>query len=140
MPTKRNIKNEVEDLKPNDGPTEDPLVLNLTGLMHEPGEQRPDRGDSPHPELTVQPWPEQRPDSFNIATPNVIPEPWRSEPTLFVHTCENAEKYRMDHMEKDSSVVTACQLWDALTEEQLREDKAIREERGEQIPSLLTDL
>jgi hypothetical protein len=140
MPTKRNIKNEVEDLKYDDGSTGSPLVLKLTGLMNEPGEPPADRDDSPHPELTVQPWPDQRPKSFSVAVPKVLPEPWRSESMLFVHNCEDGEKYRLDHMDDDNSVVTACQLWDALSEEQLREDKAIRKEQGEQIPPRLKDL
>jgi len=135
--SKRDIERKVDDLDGGDGDGGDPLILNLTALGHEPGEPQPDRSDSPHPELTVQTWPEARPESFSIATPNTIPEPWRSLPVLFVHTCDNAEKYRMDHMEEDSSVVTACQLWEPLDEADLRAEAEIRQANGEPIPPLL---
>ncbi len=140
MPTKRNIKNEVEDLKPEDEDTGKTLVLNLAGLYAELGEPSPDREDSPHPELTVQPWPEQRPKSFSIAVPKVIPEPWCNEPMLFVHNCENADRYLFEENKEERNTVAACELWDALSEEQLREDKAIRKEEGDQIPPRLKNL
>jgi hypothetical protein len=140
MPTKRNIKNGVEDLKEEtDDDSSEPVVFAITYFEHE-GKRWPDMEDSPHPELTIKPFPERKPKSLKLATPNVIPEPWCNERTLFITTCENADKYLLDPDTDDNGNVPACELWDALSEEQLREDKAIRKEEGDQIPPRLKDL
>jgi len=135
--SKRDIERKVDDLDRGGDNEGSPLVLNLAGLMQGAGEERPTRRGSPHPSLTVQTWPEGRPRDLSIATPKIMPEPWGSMPMLFVHTCENAEKYCMDHMDEDSSVVTACQLWEGLDEADLREDVKIRQENDDPIPPFL---
>ena len=134
--SKREIERDLEDLTDDDDAEEDPgpLIMNLTSIR-EPGET-PTIEDSPHPELTVQSWPESRPEELKIAIPYTIVGPWCNEPTLSVHTCENVERYGMD-LVPDGACSPACALWDALYDEQLKEERRIREEGGEPSRELL---
>ncbi|APX97556.1 hypothetical protein [Natronorubrum daqingense] len=131
MTTKRSIKNDVEDLKSREGVDSDPLVCVLT---HCDGE------DSPHPELTIQPHPEQKPQSHRIAVPILKSVEYLEERWFTVHTCENAEKFGLHTTGNDDSTVTACELWDALTDDDLEREKELRKERDEPIPPILENL
>lgn len=137
--SKRELERELEDLKPSDDDGKGPLVFVITHVEHKEG-RWPDIEDSPHPELTIKPFPERKSKSLKIAKPNLIPEPWCNERTLFITTCENADKYHLEPDTDDNGTAPACELWDALSEEQLREEKRIREENDDPIPDILADL
>jgi hypothetical protein len=135
--SKREIERDLKDLTDDDDAEEDhgPLIMNFTSIR-EPGGGTPTLEDSPHPEVTVQSWPDSRPEELKIAIPYTIVEPWCDESILSVHTCEDVERYGMDIV-PDGSCAPACELWDALDDEQLKEERRIREEEGEPIPELL---
>jgi hypothetical protein len=135
--SKRDIERKVENLDDGEGDGGPPRVLIMTHIGDWENGNRPTIDDSPHPKLTVKPWPEQKPNSLKIATPKVIPEPWCYESTLFVHTCENGEKYLFDRNLEESNTVAACQLWEGLDEADLREDVKIRQENDDPIPPFL---
>lgn len=126
--TKRSIENEVKDLKTNEGSNTDPLICVLTLC---------DEDESPHPELTVQPHPEQKPRSYKVAVPKLLTDEYRKRRWLTVTTCENGEKFGLDESGK---AVTACELWNALSDDDLEREKEIRQENNEPIPPLLEDL
>ena len=136
-PSKRAIEKKVDDLHRGDNDDGPPLVFNITYFEHEG--RWPKMDDSPHPELTIKPFPEQKPQSLKIATPNVIPEPWCNQTTLFVHTCENADTYLLkddDGVREGSVAVPACRLWDALDDDDRRREREI-EANGEPLPPFL---
>lgn len=135
--SKREIERDLEDITDDDDAEEGPgpLIINLTSIR-DPGGGTPTIEDSPHPELTVQSWPDHRPEDLKIAIPYTIVEPWCNEPTLSVHTCENADRYGMG-ISPENTHTSACELWDALDDEQLKEERRMREEEREPIPELL---
>lgn len=137
--SRKKIQNRIDDLEPEHSHGDAPgLIMNLTSIR-EPN-KKPTVEDSPHPELTVQSWPDSRPDELKIATPStdLIPEPYASVSILSVHTCENVERYRMD-IAPDGTHAPACELWNMLSEDDLREEKRRREEKNEPIPELLAE-
>lgn len=134
--SKREIERDLEDITDDDAEEgARPLIMNLTSIR-DPDGGKPTIEDSPHPELTVQSWPESRPEQLKIAIPYTIVEPWCNEPTLSVHTCENVERYGMN-IAPDGTHAPACELWDGLDDEQLKEERRMREEEGEPLPELL---
>jgi len=138
MTTKRSLENEVEQLKDRtDDGDSDPLVLVLTHFEHEG--QWPTWDESPHPELTVQPYPERKPNSLKIAVPNHIPTEYLQKSTLMIRTCENGERYGLEEGNETVTVVSPCELWGALSDEDLREEYKIRKANGDPIPAVLED-
>lgn len=123
----RKSKREIErELDKFDRGSDDEIgiILNLTWSGF-------DLEESPHPELTVQQWPDERPDSYSIAVPNVMPDAHTPDGgVLTVSGCKTAER-------RLSDAPFACDLWDSLTEEQLREEKRIREENDDPLPPIL---
>ena len=133
--SKRELEREVEDLTDKDDPDGGcGLLINMATFEHEG--KWPDKEESPHPELTVRSFPERKPKSLKIATPNVLPEPYCNEAILTVTTCDKQHKYAPDDAEENAPV-TACELWNALDEDELEREKAVREEEGEPIPDFL---
>lgn len=134
MTTKRSLESDVEQLKDRTGDErEPPLIFNLTSSPDEV-----DRSDFPHPELTVQSHPEQRPDSFSLAIPKFLPEQYLGVGTLFVVSCNSWEYYGADPSTERGAL--ACELWDALSDEDLEREKEYREENDEPMPAILEDL
>ena len=139
MTTKRSLESDVEQLKDRtDDGDSDPLVLVLTHFEHEG--QWPTWDESPHPELTIKPYPERKPNSLKIAVPNHIPTEYLQKPSLMIRTCENGERHGLEEGNETATVVPACELWDALSDEDLKREKEYREENDEPIPALLEDL
>jgi len=138
--SKREIERDLEDLT-DDGlePGQDgvgPMVISMTHIM-EPGGVEPTYDNSPHPELTVPQHQGTSAETLVIATPNVIPEPYCNESVLSVCSCKTEENYNADWMDDEQRPILACELWDALDDEQLKEERRMREEEGEPIPELL---
>jgi hypothetical protein len=133
--SKRELEREIDGLSPDDS-DDAPMMLKLTHISH-PDKQWPEWSDSPHPELTVRPHPEQKPKSLSIAVPNLIADAFTGESILCVTTCENAERYRFDPESDDG--VTACEMCDALSDDDLRREYEIRQENGDPIPELLEE-
>lgn len=134
--TRREIEREVEDLNGGDRDEYDPLVFAMTNVL--PTEQDELAGpESVHAELTVQPFPEKKPDAYKIATPNFLPKQYARQEILFVVTCANADHYGADRSR--SNTVTACDLWEPLSEEDLRAEKRFRLKNDEPIPPLLAE-
>jgi len=123
--SKRELTREVDNLRPEDDDTGAGLVLNLTNVVD----------TSPHPELTVQPWPEAKPQSRKIAVPKVIPEKF-SENIIIVEMCGDKAP-RGAGGDKDG--LFACDLWEELTDEQLREEYEIRQAENDPIPEYLAN-
>ncbi len=134
--TRRSIRNKIETLESEtvDDDT-DPFVVAMTNVMPPEEERHADRSDSPHPELTIRRWPEKKPQSFAIATPNILPEPYRQERTLVVRSCDKKEQIEDAEVGFDGAF--ACELWEAMDEEQLQEEKRYREANNEPIPPFL---
>lgn len=133
--SKRELEREVKNLE-SDDTADAPLVFGMTTLGP-PGEA--DREDSPHPELTVEQWPDSpRHDTLGIAIPNLIPYPYAEESMLFVESCGNriTETWPDDPEDTDTRV-RACDLWDALTEEDLGREYKLRIENDEPVPPVL---
>lgn len=136
MTTKRNLKNELEELKDDPGDGGGGIVIDYCNVIPR-GKQWPDMADSPHPELTIRPYPEKKPKTLKVAVPNLISNEYLTNGFLTVATCDKSESHRIDP-DADGTMF-ACDLWDALTEEELEEEYLIREEEGEPIPALLED-
>lgn len=125
--SKRELERELADLETADGGDHEPMIINLTSVV----------GESPHPDLTVQPWPEKRPRSRRIATPNLLPDEYLTERVLSVHNCENVDKHRADP--DGDGAVYGCELWDALSDDARGEEYRTRKANDEPIPNLLED-
>lgn len=136
--TKRSVESDIEQLKEQTGDDIQPMVLNLAFFEHEG--QWPTWDESPHPELTIQPFPERKPNSLKIAVPNFIPEQFLQERCLLINTCDSPGKYTSSIDEDDDAEVFACELWDALSDEDLKREKEYREENDEPIPAILKNL
>jgi hypothetical protein len=96
------------------------------------------RGETPHSELTVEAWPDKEtPDGDKIATPNVWPEAFAGETVCFVTTCKKAGKHHP--AENETVGPKACELWDGLSEEELRREYEIRKVNDDPIPPLLEE-
>lgn len=133
--SKRELERDLDDLEPDHDDDMVPVVFSFTSFGSS------DLADSPHPELTVETWPDSdRHDNLSIALPNLWPERYAGEPSVLVESCKNdiTETWPEDPEESDNRVL-ACELWDALTDEDLREEYRIREENGEQIPPILEE-
>ena len=138
--TKRKIANKIDELEGDRGTDNtDCMVMNLAHVKHPNGKRWPDMEDSPHPELTIKPYPEQKPNSLKIAVPTVIPEEFRTGRIIFVEACAGDSITREGDGTPDTRATTACELWEAMSDEQLEEEHKIRQERGESIPDLLAD-
>jgi hypothetical protein len=136
--SRKKIQNRIEQLEPDDaGDDGHAFVLDMAYFEHEG--TWPDGEDSPHPELTVKPHPEQKPNSLKIATPNILPEPYRNEAFVTIVGCSTKHKHIPESVPKENAPPTACELWNALDEDDLRREKAIREEEGEPIPDVLAE-
>ena len=125
--TKRKVANKIEELEEataNDD-AGDPLIVCYTVV-----------DETPHPELTVIPYPERRPDMRSVATPNYIPEQFLQDSTLFINICDDAIGFD-PHGEEVG--VRACEIWDSMTEEQLQQEYEYRKEQGEPIPDILSE-
>lgn len=130
--TKRQIERDIDDLDDDDDRSEPPLIFTMTHVMGD---------DTPHPELTVESWPDSdRHDTKSIAVPNRYPPEYLEKPVLLVESCSNRVTDTWDGEPEDDDIrVRACTLWDALSEEDLKEEKRLREENDDPIPPLLED-
>lgn len=135
MTTKRSLKNDLEQLKETNSNGNDPIIMHLTHFDHDGS--WPNRDESPHPELTVQPYPEFKPKSLKIAVPNLIPEAHLQGRFLSIQTCDTPSKH--SPTEGDDGVVFACELWDALSDDDLEQEKEIRQENDDPMPPLFED-
>ena len=137
MTSKREIEREVQSLH-GDETKGEAVVLNLTSLYGSPGETLT-REDSPHPELTVESHPDSdRHNDLSIAIPNV----WNNYPeagVLIVHSCKSVTETWGEEYENDPNTRLACELWDSLSEADLRREYEHRADRGEPIPPLLEE-
>ena len=136
MTTRRQLKNEVNDLTGDDD-GDGRIVINLTG-MWEKGEFSQTRGDSPHPELTTERHPDSdRHDTLSIAIPKVWPNGYPDVGILTVYGCESIPQTWPNDLENSENAVLACELWDELSDSDLEDEYAVRQERGEPIPPIL---
>jgi len=134
MTTRRQLKNEVNDLTGDDD-GDGRIVINLTG-MWEKGEFSQTRGDSPHPELTTERHPDSdRHDALHLAIPSVWPSGFPTGIVL-VHACDSYTD-EWPSSEERSNKILACELWDSLSEAQLEHEYELRQEQGEPIPPIL---
>lgn len=137
MTTRRQLKNEVDDLTADDTEGERPLVVNFASLTDDRGRRLP-REESPHPELTVESWPDSdRHDSLKIAIPNVWPNEYPNCTMLCVYGCKSIADTWPNDLENDENAVLACELWDKMSEAQLEHEYELRQEEGEPIPPIL---
>jgi len=136
--SRKKIQNRIDDLEPEQDDGVGPMVISMTHIM-EPGGVEPTYDNSPHPELTVPQHQGTSAETLVIATPNVIPEPYCNESLLSVCSCTNEEKHKADWMDDEQKPLLACELWNALSDEQLRKERQIREEKNEPIPELLAE-
>lgn len=137
-PSKREIEREVEGLQPSKS---DDGVMIVIDQNHVQGGDKADLGPadwsaSPHPMLSYKPFPEQKPYSLKVAIPHFLPEPWASERFLFVETCEGDDPHGVRE-EEGSGTVAACDLWDALSEEELKREARYRVEHDEPMVAAL---
>lgn len=139
MTSKRELQREVETLSEQTASTDSgPMIMRLTYFEDDSGDvYNATREDSPHPELTVQPFPESRPESLTIAVPSILPEKYARRTWLFAVTCTRKDRYVADRSEDAPGCVSPCEIWDSMTEAQLREERAHRERNDEQIPAIL---
>lgn len=112
--SKREIAREVDDLQPDADAEEVGLVIKYTTASD----------STPHPELTVHPDPETR----TIATPSIIPEPFRDS-ILFVGSCD----------QDGDTGIPACDLWEELTDEQLKAEHQRRRIEDAPLPEYLAN-
>ena len=133
--SKREIERELEDLQPNHDDDPDPIVISMAHFTRY-GEE-PTWDTSPHPELTVPQHEGTNAETLTIAVPKIIPEPYCNRATLPVVSCVNQERHTGEWMDKEQEPVTACELWEALDDDDLKREKSIREENGDPIPDLL---
>lgn len=139
MTSKRELQREVETLSEQTVSTDNgPMVMRLT-YFGDKYNATPSREDSPHPELTVQPYPESRPESLAIAVPSILPEKYARRTWLFTVTCTKRDRYVSEGGTPEGApeYVPPCEIWDSMTEAQLREERAHRERNDEQIPPIL---
>jgi hypothetical protein len=124
--SQREIERDIEAIDAEEtGVIEPQIVCNCTNVFEE----------SPHPHLTI----EHREGKRKIATPNLIADSIARENdsyVMFVSTCENEGRYSPGG---DSIGPTACELWAALDEADLREEREIRIEEGQPIPPVLEE-
>jgi hypothetical protein len=138
----RKSKREIErDLETLDADEEDagPLIIKLTSFTNLENPPPVNRSDSPHPELTVEAFPESdRHDELHIAVPNLWPEEYLGESMVFVYSCPPGitDTWPDDTLE---DAVLACDLWDGLSDEDLREEYRIRNANADPIPPLLEE-
>jgi len=138
--TKRKIANKIDELEEDHGTDNtDCVVMNLAHVKTPRGKRWPDMEDSPHPDLTIKPYPEQKPNSLKVAVPTVIPEEFRTGRILFVEACAGDSTTRDGDGTPEATKTTACELWEAMSDEQLEEEHKIRQEWGEPIPDRLAD-
>jgi len=137
--SRKRIENRIEDLEPEQSDDDAaPLMISMTHIT-EPGGVEPTYDNSPHPELTVPQHQGTSAETLVIATPNVIPEPYCNESILSVCSCTNEENHNADWMNDEQRPILACELWDALSDEQLTEERQIREANDEPIPEVLAE-
>ncbi len=129
--TKRKVKRKIEELEnATDDDGHGPAVIDCAHVKGSgENEAYADMSDSPHPELTVRPRPEEEPRNLRLAVPNHIPQQYLSHDVLFVETCQD-----------DGERIPACELWEAMTQEELHTEYEQRKASGEPIPDLLTEL
>jgi hypothetical protein len=124
--SKRGLKRDVEQLsEERDSGGGVGLYLFTTANNFE------SRSDAPRPELTV---PDDVRDGYTTAVPNVVPDKFE-RPILFL---TDAVVGTWDGDAGDSSIPVS-ELWDNLTDEQLREERRRREKNDDPIPALLKD-
>lgn len=126
--TRRSIEQRMESVA--DGETAD-----RGGIVVKTTAPHP-RDDSPHPELTVEAYPDtDGPDGFKVATPKIWPQPYASQSVLCVEACRSDVGDTWP--EPSDPPVRPCDLWDKLTDAQLREEYEIRKQHGDPIPAIL---
>jgi len=136
--SRKKIQNRIDDLEPEQDDGAGPMIISLTHFALGADVEKT-YDNSPHPELTVPRHQGIRHETLVIATPNVIPEPYCNESLLSVCSCTNEEKHKADWMDDEQKPLLACELWNALSDEQLRKERQIREEKNEPIPELLAE-
>jgi len=136
-PTKRQLEKELDGLT-DDTSGEAPLMVLLTSFNHATEGGMATRDESPHPELTVQAWPDSdRHDELHIAVPNVWPNGYPDVGVLMVHACGSVtDTWPGESLEGENSVL-ACELWEKLDDDDLRREYDIRQENGDPIPPIL---
>lgn len=141
--TKRKISNKIDRLEEERGGGDGGrlTILHYTGVKPPEGEAWPEKEDASHPELVIQPWPEKKPRDLTIAVPNLLPERYRTVGFLIVESCKGVRATRDDDAGGGGSTtaVKACDLWDELTDEDLREEYAYRVRNDEPIPDMLLE-
>ena len=136
-PTKRQVENELEDLTDDDTEEREPVIMKLTSLTDDRGRSLP-REESPHPELTVESHPDSdRHDTLSIAIPKVWPNGYPDVGILTVYGCKSIPQTWPNDLENSENAVLACELWDELSNSDLEDEYAVRQERGEPIPPIL---
>jgi hypothetical protein len=135
--TKRKISNKIDRLEEERGHDDGQFtLLNLAGVAPPEGKAWPDKEDSTHPELVVQPWPERKPREITIAVPSYLPDRYSTADILIVYSCDGMCSPRDDDR---GATVNACELWEEMSDEQLHLEYEYRVENGEQVPDLLAD-
>lgn len=134
-PTRRQVENNVEQLKEESEHLEaDPLIMNLASFS-ELEKAYPDKGEADNPELVIQPWPDKKPQSLSYAIPNYIPENFLQCSFLIVYG-DNPGKFGIEP-ESTTDAVAVTTLWDSLSEADLQREYKYRVEHDEQIPDVL---
>jgi len=135
--SRKKIQSRIDDLEPAQSDDDaEQMVIAMTSIR-EPGMENVTVADSPHPELTIRQYQGMEAETLAIATPNVIPEPYCNESILSVCSCKNENGHDADWMNDEQRPTYACELWDALDDKQLIEERQIRERNGEPIPEVL---
>ena len=135
--SKREIERDVESLQPEAPDDGVGIVFDMTHVQGTgEGMEPAEWSDSPHPMLSYKPFPEEKPYSLKVATPHFIPEPWNDGRALFIETCEGDDP-RGHRAEEGSGTVAACDLWNALSEEELKREARYRVEHDEPMVAAL---
>jgi len=123
--SKRELERDLSELESDATADGDGVLIYYTDRSFET------REDAPRPELTI---PDTMMDGYETATPDVLPEE-HAAPILFI------TKATVDTWEHDAgdSPVPVSELWDALSDEQRREEYRTRKENDDPIPPLLED-
>lgn len=125
MTSKRDLKREVDGLR-EENPSDD-----VGMYVFERENHFESRSEAPRPELVV---PNER-GGYKTAAPAYVSSEEHSGPILFV-TPTVVETWAG---ETSDDAVSLSELWDSLTDEQLREERRRREANDDALPPLLEE-
>lgn len=119
----RELERAIESLASGAAADGEPLVINLTAGAD------PDA----HPELVVSPFSDKKPSARLIPVPHDLPEEHATASVVTVGLCGQHDEATGEDVDAD-----ACELWNALHEDDLEREREQRQQNGDPIPDLLT--